>query len=645
VDAHVNIPFFNLYFSDTWKATRNLTFTYGLGYQLEYPPTEQTGKQVVLVDSAGNPVTAEGYLNTKVKQAMSGQVYNPVLGWATLANVATHPSYLYKPYYGGLSPRVSVAWNPNFDNEILKKIFGGNQQTVIRGGYSRIYGRINGVSQVLNPLLGAGFLQAVTCVGATMTGQCLGTGGADPTNAFRIGTDGKSAPLPAATSTLSQPYYPGAAFGNATAADATTLDPNYRPNVSDVFTFDIQRQVGSKLILDAGYIGRKISHEFQLINIDAVPYMLTLGGQSFATAFGQLYQQVAAGQTVTSQPFFEAALGGTSSAYCAGYASCTAAVASKQTSAIKGTQVYNLWAALNSASSWVPGRTLPSSGPAQTANVFLTTSLGYANYNGAFLSATLKDWHGLTLRSNFTWSHTLGTVGLAQSSSSTTPLSPYDLRSMYGPQGFDIRLVYNVSLIYQPKWFNGPKWYNKALSGWNLAPLFTAQSPAPLQVSVGSPASCQSFGESNCSGDSSYENAVAVYPYTGGTSAHENVSSSTNVASSGNPAKGGSGLNEFADPNQVYSGFRRLVLGIDTSGGGFGALRGLPTWNLDMAMSKDFRIREQIGVTFNAQFSNMLNHFQPSNPSLNIDSPTTFGVISSQSNTPRQIEFGLRIHF
>ena len=41
----------------------------------------------------------------------------------------------------------------------------------------------------------------------------------------------------------------------------------------------------------------------------------------------------------------------------------------------------------------------------------------------------------------------------------------------------------------------------------------------------------------------------------------------------------------------------------------------------------------------------MLNHFQPANPTLNIDSPGTFGVITDQANTPRQMEFGLRLFF
>jgi hypothetical protein len=40
-----------------------------------------------------------------------------------------------------------------------------------------------------------------------------------------------------------------------------------------------------------------------------------------------------------------------------------------------------------------------------------------------------------------------------------------------------------------------------------------------------------------------------------------------------------------------------------------------------------------------------LNHFQPANPSLNIDSPGSFGVVTGQANTPRQMEFGLRLFF
>ena len=40
-----------------------------------------------------------------------------------------------------------------------------------------------------------------------------------------------------------------------------------------------------------------------------------------------------------------------------------------------------------------------------------------------------------------------------------------------------------------------------------------------------------------------------------------------------------------------------------------------------------------------------MNHFQPADPTLNLDSPQTWGVINSQANAPRQMEFGLRIRF
>jgi hypothetical protein len=632
----VNIPYYNMYGSDTWHVKKNLTLTYGLGYQIEMPPTEENGKQVMLVDDSGNQVGAQQYLQAKQAAALQGQTYNPDLGFATIRNVNGKPKYPYNPFYGGLSPRIAVAWTP----------FGST--TVIRGGYSRIYGRVNGVAQVLNPLLGASIAQPVSCIGASSSGQCLGSSGVTAATAFRIGTDGNTAPLPSVSQTLAQPYYPGQ-LGNAAAGDATVLDKNLKPDQSDVFNISIQHQINSKINFEFGYIGRIIHNEFQLVNLDAVPTMYTLGGESFATAFANTYNAVSAGGTPAVQPFFEAALGGATSGYCTGYSSCTAAVASKQKSQITATQVYTLWSTLSNAKGWALGRTLPDSAPAQTASIYETTSLGHSNYNGAYFSLTMKDWHGITARSNFTWSRSLGDVGLSQSTSSTTVLNPFDIaNSMYGPQPFDIRFVYNLSIVYTTKFFKANKIAHYGLDGWTFAPLFTAQSGAPLEVNIGSGTSdCQSFGESNCSSDSTYENAVTLYPYTGGNSEHENVTSTTNVGSGGNPAKGGSGINIFANPGLVYSEFGRLVLGEYTNGGGAGVLRNFPTWNLDMQLSKEIPIplREGMGLTFNAQFLNMLNHFQAGTPSLNIDSPTTFGVVSSQANTPRQMEFGLRLHF
>jgi Carboxypeptidase regulatory-like domain len=653
ISIHAIVPSYNEYFSDSWHLRRSFTLTYGLGYAIEMPPYELQGKQVQFVDAADEPISLESYLQQKEKAALAGQAYDPTVGFAITPNVAGGRKYPFNPFYGEFSPRVAAAWNPRFDNGILSKLFG-QDQTVIRGGYTRIYGRLNGGRVVGSPVLGAGLEQVVQCIGASKTGQCLGVNGVDPTTAFRIGTDGLVAPLPPVTQTLAQPYFPGV-NGNAAAGDGAGVDVNFRPDRSDEFNFTIQRAISRKLILETGYIGRIIRNEYNLINVDAVPTMTTLDGQSFASAFANLYQEVSTGQTVQAQPFFETALGGAGSKYCTGYANCTAAVAALQKTAIVNTQVYNLWSALNAAPSWTLGRTLLAS-PAtaggsvgtQLMSYELAASNGFGNYNALFVSFTSKDFHGLTARSNFTWGRALGTGASAQSSSSQTVVDPWNLQESYGTQPYDIRFIYNLAVLYQVPFFKSQKGVlGRVLGGWGITPLFTAQSGAPLEVSIGTSTltDSQSFGEEYGNSNTAYENAMLTVPFTGGNSAHDHVVVASGAGVNGNLANGGSGINMFANPAAIFSEFRPLILGLDTNAGGAGVIRGFPTWDLDATASKDFHVAERFAATIIIQANNVLNHFQPSNPSLNIDSPQTWGVVTGQANTPRQMQFGLRIHF
>src|SRR5205085_2565948 len=235
------IPYYQGYFSDTWHMKPNFSLIYGLSYTLELPPKEEAGKQVMLVDQSANPIVMEDYLAKRQAAALSGSVYNPVIGFATVANVAGGRQYPYDTFYKGWSPRVAAAWNPHYSSGLLGSIFGDGK-SVVRGGYSRIYGRLNGVDLVLVPLLGTGLMQGVQCVGAVNAAsavngnQCLGSGGATPATAFRIGTDGLVAPLGGAPSaTLAQPYFPGVG-GNLAAGDGSVLDTTFRPNSNDTFT-------------------------------------------------------------------------------------------------------------------------------------------------------------------------------------------------------------------------------------------------------------------------------------------------------------------------------------------------------------------------------------------------------------------------
>jgi hypothetical protein len=647
------IPTYNTYVSDTFRMKPTFTLIYGLGYTIEMPPYETTGKQVATVDSSGNLINQADYFANKQTAALEGQAYDPIIGYEGVRSVGSGLKYPYNPVYNEFSPRVAFAWNPSFDSGILGKVVG-HGKTVLRGGYGRIYGRLNGVGLVLVPLLGVGLIQATTCQGASMTGQCLGTNNVSPLNAFRIGTDGHSAPLPAPSATLPQPFYPGVG-GNVTSGDAESLDPNYRPETTDNVTLTIQRELSRNSTIEIGYIGRKIRHELQEVNLDAVPTMMTLNSQQFSQAFANMYFAVANGtspNSIAPQPFVESALGGSSSAYCAGFTSCTAALVSNNKSLFTNDAVSDIWAAMNKIPSWTLGRTMISSpltagGVGQGTSASLVASPGFGNYNGLFLTYRMKEMHGVSLTSNFTWSRALGTAVQSQASSGYTSLNPYNMQANYGPNLFDIPLIFNVAAYYRPDVYKTQKGViGHILGGWTLSPLFTAQSGAPIAAtfSEGDCTGCQAFGEVTppASDGAETEDAMLVSKYTGGTSVHYNNFGGSSVGTN-NPQ----GLNMYSNPSAILAELRPCILGFDTSCGGYGNLRGLPTFNLDGQVLKDIGVWKEgrVGATLSLQVTNVLNHMQPSNPTLSITTPTTFGRITSAANTPRNMEIGIRIHF
>jgi len=679
------IPYYNVYFSDSWHMKPSFTLTYGLGWTLEMPPTEQDGKQVELVDASNQPLDVVSYIASRKRAALQGQVYNPQVGFALIGNTANSPKYPYDPFYGSFSPRVAAAWNPNFDNGILGRMFG-HGKSVIRGGYSRVYGRLNGVDLVLVPLLGTGLIQPVQCTVAFSTGAC-GPGTPTAATAFRIGVDGNNAPLPAASATLPQPDFPG--INDVSSAAGESLDPHFRPNVVDSFDLTIQRQITNKILIEVGYIGRRITHEYQPININAVPYMMTLGGQTFAdayaaveTAMGCVQSAGACGASgtpaVAAQPFFEAALSGTG--YCTGFANCTDAVASKQFANFSLQKVWSLWSALDKggigggpSGTTVPGfnfqRSMLNSpiigGPLNcgtpagtdtcgsngqlSSGVGVNASIGHGNYNAGFVSLKMNDWHGVTLQQNLTYSKALGTGAFVQATSQYTTNDPFNLDNMYGYQGFDRKFVYNVFIVYDPPFYRSQKGLiGRVAGGWSISPIFTAGSGLPLYCNTQTDA--QAYGSGDGINFFDNEQCTNTSRVTQGNTVYNGVAGGTDAFGNGigqQDCTAGSCLNIFKDPVASFGQFRAPILGVDTrrDGAGEGPIRGLPYWNVDLSVKKNIRISERVSTEVQFLFLNVFNHVVFANPILDLSSASTWGVVSSQGNTPRQMEFGIRVKF
>ena len=126
-----------------------------------------------------------------------------------------------------------------------------------------------------------------------------------------------------------------------------------------------------------------------------------------------------------------------------------------------------------------------------------------------------------------------------------------------------------------------------------------------------------------------------------------------------------SGLRQIPDPQvagittlnnvQGQSGLRAIAdasgtpLIVNPAPGTLGNLQpgffeGPGSVSLDVNLIKRFRLRESKELLFNAQFLNLPNHASFSNPSGGING-TNFGQITSTSNSPRVIVFGLRLNF
>ncbi len=675
----LTIPYFNSYFSDTWHMKPTFTLTYGLGWTLEQPPTEATGKQDVLVDAADQQVSMSSYLAQRKAAALIGQVYNPALGFALVHNVGDGSGRVYDPYYGEFSPRIAVAWSPHFDADSpMGRIFG-HEDTVIRGGYGRIYGRLNGVDQALVPLLGVGPIQPVQCVNNLGDGSCpSGLVTASPSTAFRIGPTstgpnyGLTAPLQTAsnlipTTTLPQPLFTGINTTEGSASEA--LDPHFRPNVSDSFNFTVQRQLTRRVTLEFGYIGRRITHEYQPINLNAVPYMMTLGGQQFKQAYANTVLQYCGGiaglagggcaavaGNVTTQPFFETALGGASSHYCStpvlvGSAmvtptSCTNAVVLNEGANLANAQVWSLWSDLDSGPMQVAnggalsGPTMLNNSGQFSSGVASNGSIGYGNYNAGFASLKMADWRGLTMQSNFTWSKALGTGGVVQASSEITPDDPFNLATTYGYQDFDRKFVYNAFFVYQPPFFKGQNGLvGRALGGWSFASVFTAGSGLPVEIFT-TTGDGQEYGAGDNVNFFGNENAVQIAPIAHGHAYYNNPS-------------GGLPVNMFKAGVSAINDFRNPILGLDNKDGGNGNIFGLPYWNMDFSVRKNIQVAEGISMELQGVFANVFNHNQWLDPSATgttgLFSPSLFGALPGSSQGQlggdRQIEVGFRVRF
>lgn len=641
---------YQFYGQDTWRIRSNLTLNYGLAYGWQSPPSEKLGRQTLIVDAASKqPLTADGYLNSKLQAAMQGQAFDPQIGYLPVGSA--HRS-VYDTDWRDLSPRVAFAYTPGFTHGLLGKLTGGSNKMVVRGGFGIIYDRSNTVQSVLIPMLGVGFAQTITvatpaCNTSSAPGaNCNPSGGNPGLSLYRVGVDG-SIPLPTVPA-VSNPVIPAVPFGETLSFQD---DPHFKVGRSYNVDFSIQRELAGGVMLEATYSGRFARDLPMAVNFNQSPYMLVdkASGQTFAQAFDTVATALRTGQPVTPQPWFENQLAGAAPA-----GQVTALLASNSRSAFVNGLVSSLFNSGKFAINTLrQSLGLTPYNSRQALELFMRTFGGESNYNGLLLSVRKRTSRGLAFDANYTYSRALDNGVLNQNQAAFYSNS-FFTHADYGPSAFDRTHVFNGNFVYdlpagKGHRFSTGNWLDKVIGGWYTSGIFTAFSGLPLIVTE----SNQVWGGGQIFGAS----VGAIPTASVSTGLNSGVTSSTPVASSGNISSKGTGLNLFSDPNAAFNAFRKVLLSQDTQTGRDNPLRGLGFWNFDMSVGKNTAVTERVNFRYSVDFFNLFNHVNFADPTggqsggLSLQNQASFGVISSQfvpanrSSGARWIEFGLRLEF
>jgi hypothetical protein len=217
------------YAQDQWKARRNLTITYGLGWQIDTPITQKA------FNGHGLNAFRPGEQSTIIPTSPVGWVYPGDPGVDNATGVTK---------WGHFGPRFGFAWSPD-----LGWLSGGPGRMSIRGGYGIYFNRSE---EEVNLQFVGGPPFGISSGGIADAGQGGIPSFASPFCDIRTG----------ACITNKFPYggpSPNIDFSQFLPMSASTVDPNFTNPYSENFNLTVERQLSHEFILSVGYVGL-VSH-------------------------------------------------------------------------------------------------------------------------------------------------------------------------------------------------------------------------------------------------------------------------------------------------------------------------------------------------------------------------------------------------
>jgi len=308
----------------------------------------------------------------------------------------------------------------------------------------------------------------------------------------------------------------------------------------------------------------------------------------------------------------------------------------------------------------------------QFAEVDTKSTNGTDNYNAMQVTLNRRFNSGLTLGSQWTWAHSIGTT--AGSNEAQTQSNPFDLGADYGNNSFDVRHSFNATALYELPIGANQHWKVSGLAdalvgGWQVGGIINARTGLPIDLRITRP-------------DVVYRNlltgVITASPVlVNGVPVTEAIINTPGGGASRNVRRPDvvSGVDPFLREGRLT--FLNPAAFATPLPGTYGnyvrnTLHGPSLSQFDLTLAKRFKVHEQMNFEFRTEFYNIFNRANFANPSAllpnalgtasnqlqpeqpfssSVSGASTFGVISSTVGrsiglgTNRQIQFALRFNF
>jgi hypothetical protein len=226
-----------------------------------------------------------------------------------------------------------------------------------------------------------------------------------------------------------------------------------------------------------------------------------------------------------------------------------------------------------------------------------------SNYNSLQASLRVNDWHGITSITNFVWSHSLDDASDSEDfvPNAAQPNNSFNPAAEYGNSNFDIRRRFTWIFGYQLPNMGGG--WSKLKNGWGFDTTTTLQDGQPFNLNYNFESDFSGSGEGF---DRPDVLGAPVY----------NSSNPMQFLQLGNFAIPCT-LSPYALANGITGSNTDCLAGTRHFGDeGRNALRGPSFKQFDFALYKDTKLTERVNMQLRAEFFNLFNHPNFSNPLL-----------------------------